>query len=157
MKKILVLGLGNEIRGDDAIGIVIARKIRENFSGNSLIDVKETEEMGLSLLDFIVGYDELILIDSTQTGKSPPGTVYELSDKDLKLLTGLPPHFVGISEILAIGTTLNLKMPIKIKIFAIEVKDPYTITTTMTKDLSQKIPNISIKIVDYINNVIKNY
>lgn len=157
MKKILLLGLGNEIRGDDGIGIVVTRKIRENLQNSDFIDIKDTEEMGLSLLDFISGYEELILIDSVQTKKVLPGTIHELDEKDLKSLRGLPPHFVGISETIAIGKTLGIKIPSKIKIFAIEVKDPYTITTTITNDLSKKVPYIVTKISQYIQHIIKNY
>lgn len=151
------MGLGNQIRGDDAIGIILAKKIRDEIGENNIIDIKDTEVMGLSLLDFISGYEEVILIDSIQTLKVPTGTVLELNEKDLKSLSGLSPHFVGIPEILAIGASAGLKIPSKIKIFAIEVKDPYTITTTLSEELSTKIPSIVKRIKDYIIKAIKNY
>jgi len=76
-KKVLVLGLGNDILGDDAVGLNIAREIRKRLSASDPMEVRETCEMGLSLLDDIVGFEELVLLDAVQTGRAPPGFVHE--------------------------------------------------------------------------------
>ena len=57
----LILGIGNPILTDDRVGIEIAHKIKED---NSKLEVIETSEAGISLLDLVVGYDKLIIIDS---------------------------------------------------------------------------------------------
>jgi hypothetical protein len=45
-------------------------------------------------------------------------------------------------------------MPKEIKIFAIEVKDPYTIRTTLTDELSFQLPTIMQKLTEEIKKII---
>ena len=51
--KVLLLGLGNDILSDDGVGLHIVREIRNRLNGREDIDVIDTCEMGLSLLDMI--------------------------------------------------------------------------------------------------------
>jgi len=140
--KILLLGLGNDILTDDAIGIHVVRAVRQRVADMKNVDVHETMEMGLALLDFIVGYHALVLVDSIQTGKAPPGFIHEINDASLKLLPGPTPHFLGVGETLALGRKLGMAMPARVKIFAIEVADPFTLGTEMTSALQRALPEV---------------
>lgn len=146
--KILVLGLGNDILTDDAVGLNLVRALRDEFAGNETIDFCETQEMGLALLDFIVGYREVVIVDSIQTGNVPPGTVHELDADGLKTLTGRTPHFLGVGETLALGNKLGLPMPEQVTIFALEVADPFTLSTKMTPALEQAFPQALCRIAE---------
>jgi len=123
--KTLVLGMGNDILTDDAIGILV---------------VRETMEMGLALLDFVVGYDTLILVDAIQTGRAAPGHIHEITPEQLKLLPDRTPHFLGVAETLLLGRRLGLAMPTRFRIFAIEVGDPFTFGTEMSAALKRALP-----------------
>ena len=141
-KKLLLLGLGNDILTDDAIGLHVVQELQRELSGHPAIDVRETTEMGLALLDFITGYSAVVIVDSIQTGKAAPGSVHELDVGALQQLTGRTPHFVGVSETLALGRQLGLAMPEQVKIFAIEVEDPFTLGTTLSPALQAALPTI---------------
>lgn len=140
--RVLLLGLGNDILRDDAIGLHVAREVRRRLDGIEGIEVRETCEMGLVLLDYIVGFDDLVLVDAIQTGKSAPGSLCEFDGDDLKLLPAVSPHFLGVGETLALGRKLGLAMPQRVKIFAIEVEDPFTVSTQMTPALQRAMPNL---------------
>jgi len=140
--KILLLGLGNDILTDDAIGLKVVRRLRESLAGDDQIDVRETMEMGLALLDFIVGYQAVVIVDSIQTGQARAGTALEVDAAGLKQLTGRTPHFLGVGETLALGRTLGLPVPSRVKIFAVEVEDPFTLGTAMTPALQSALPGI---------------
>jgi hydrogenase maturation protease len=133
--KLLLLGLGNDILTDDAIGLRIAAALRERFADDRNITVAETAEMGLSLLDFIVGFDTLVLVDAIQTQKAAPGFVHEVDGDDLQTMPAISPHFLGVGETLALGRKLGLAVPRKVRIFAIEVQDPFTVGTRLTPAL----------------------
>jgi len=45
----------------------------------------------------------VVIVDSIQTGKAAPGFLHELDATTLNQLTGHTPHFVGVSETLALG------------------------------------------------------
>jgi len=142
--RILVLGLGNDILTDDAVGLLAVRELRAGLAGRHPlpIDVCETTEMGLALLDFLVGYQTVILVDAIQTGRAPVGTVHELDAPALRRLAGVTPHFLGVGETLALGRQLGLPMPTRVLILAIEVADPFTVGTTLTPPLQAALPAI---------------
>jgi hydrogenase maturation protease len=144
--KVLLLGLGNDILTDDAIGLNVVRRLREPLAGNAQIDVRETMEMGLALLDFIVGYRAVLIVDSIQTGQAPPGTIHELDAASLKRITGRTPHFLGVGETLALGRQLGLSVPDCVKIIAIEVEDPFTLGTQMTPALQDALPLVAQRV-----------
>ena len=128
--KTLVLGLGNELLSDDAVGILAARKLKEICDGQ--VEVIESDISGLALLELFVGFEKAIIIDAIQTGKSSPGTIYELKPSDLGNVFAPSPHYTGLPELLALAKELQLEFPTEILIFALEVGDPYTIGGGLT-------------------------
>ena len=140
--RLLLLGLGNDILTDDAAGLHAVRRLQSRLAGHPAIDVRETTEMGLALLDFITGYSVVVIVDSIQTGREAPGFLHELEAAALTQLTGRTPHFLGVSETLALGRQLGLAMPERVKIFAIEVEDPFTLGTAMGPALEAALPGI---------------
>jgi hydrogenase maturation protease len=141
-EKLLLLGLGNDILTDDAVGLHVVHELQRELAGHPAIDVRETTEMGLALLDYITGYRAVVIVDSIQTGRAAPGSLHELDATALKQLTGRTPHFVGVSETLALGRQLGLAMPEQVKVLAIEVEDPFTLGTAMTPALQTALPGI---------------
>jgi hydrogenase maturation protease len=140
--SVLILGLGNDVLTDDAVGLHVARALRERLAGEPNLAVEETCEMGLALLDFFVDRRVVILVDSIQTGRVPAGTVHEVDAGELKQLTGRTPHFLGVGETLALGRTLGLAMPESVRIFAVEVADPFTLGTEMTGAVREALPEV---------------
>ncbi len=57
--KTVILGLGNPILTDAAVEIKIAQKFKEE---NPKLEMIETSEAGIALLDLITDYDKLIII-----------------------------------------------------------------------------------------------
>jgi hydrogenase maturation protease len=151
--KVLVLGLGNDLLTDDAIGLCVAGELRSRLAGHPSIHVRETTEMGLALLDFLTGYDAAVIVDSIQTGQAPPGSIHELDAASLKQLTGCTPHFLGVGEALALGRQLNMPVPAQVRIFAIEVEDPFTLGTQLTPDLQTALPGIVERIAAVVSAI----
>ncbi len=141
-QRVLVLGLGNDILCDDAIGLRVTREVRRQLRPDEAIDVEETEEMGLCLLDHMSGYGDLVLVDSIQRGTVPVGTVHEIHADDLRSLPCTAPHFLGVGETLALGRQLGLPMPDRVRILAIEVEQPYFLSTEMTPPLQRAFPDL---------------
>jgi hydrogenase maturation protease len=143
---VLLLGLGNDILTDDAIGLLIARQLAGELAGEPRVAVQETQEMGLALLDFLTGREEVLLVDAIQTGSVPAGTLHELDASSLKNLTGRTPHFLGVGETLALGRELGLPMPARVRIFAIEVADAHTLGTQLSPAVAKALPGIVARI-----------
>ncbi len=145
--KCLVLGLGNALVSDDAIGLRVAAAARQELAQLPSVTVLEAEEVGLALLDLVVGFDRLLLVDAIQTGKAVPGSVHEWESGANNPIAALSPHFLGIGEVLAMGRELGLAVPGQVKIFAVEVQDPFTLGTRMTPVLETALPDIVRRVV----------
>lgn len=76
LKKILIAGVGNELKQDDAFGIEFAKKFRDVVSDVSHIVVMEVGIGGIHLVQELhAGYDILVLVDAVAWGEQP-GHIY---------------------------------------------------------------------------------
>ncbi len=71
--KTLVLGMGNPILGDDGVGVRIAQEVQVALPADAGVDVSEACVGGLSLMERMVGYDTVILVDALCTGSRASG------------------------------------------------------------------------------------
>ena len=142
----LVLGIGNPILTDDGVGIKIAQKLKEEKPD---LEVIETSEAGIALLDLIAGYDKLIIIDSIKTEQGKPGELYKLELKDLKpAMDFSSSHGIGIATAFELGERLGYKMPKPVSIYAIEIKDNSTFAEECTQEVEERIPFITRQIIE---------
>ena len=140
--KTLILGLGNPILSDDGVGIKVAQQIREEIK-DPQITVTESSEAGLNLLDLIIGYDQVIIIDAIQTRGGKAGQVYRLEPENFSFARHLSSsHQVNLISALELGKMLNLAMPQRTTIFAVEAKDVINFSEKCTPEVERAIPEV---------------
>jgi len=138
--KTLVLGVGNPILSDDGVGIRVAHEVANQLNSTQ-VTVVETSAAGLSLLDSIVGYDRVIIIDAIQTEKGEAGQIYRMGAEDFSSTKHfVSPHQVNLATAMELGKMLNLAMPQEITVFAIEAKDITTFSEKCTPEVEKAIP-----------------
>lgn len=136
--KTLVLGIGNPILGDDGIGCYVARELaRKVISEDVAVEVVSLD--GLALLEHILGYRRLIVIDAiiTDTGV---GQVYQLKPEDLKESTNLPAllHQVNLATTIQLGRRLFPdEMPEEIILFAVGIQGIANVTEEITAEVKK--------------------
>jgi len=141
--KTLVLGVGNPILSDDGVGIHVARIIRDRRLPD--VDVEELPAGGLELLDCVLGYDAVVIIDAIQTRGGKPGDFYQMEEKDFeKTVHGASPHGVNIATALALGREIvPERMPRRIVFVAVEAADLVNVGETLTPRVQAKLPEIA--------------
>lgn len=151
--KTLLLGLGNELYGDDGVGIHVVRRLKEEAaekdSTASLfrdVDLEECSLSGLSLLDVIVGYDRLIIVDTIKKGSPEPGKIHLLGENDIRALPGPSPHYVSIPQAIEIGRQIGLRVPTEIRIVAVEAKCIYSLGENLSPRMRARLPVIVRKV-----------
>lgn len=151
MKRI-VLGLGNSIRGDDGVGLVLTKALRKRLG--DCADFVCTEEMGFSLLDYLSGFDEAIIIDSIFTRLKEAGELhlFELSEFDQK--PGRSNHYVGLPELEILAKSAGIPFPGKVYLIGVEVEDPFLIQPHLSQDLEKKIPEILERIEQHVTSLL---
>ena len=138
--RILVLGLGNDILGDDAVGLLAARRLRALLPES--VDVVESGGSGLDLLDVLEGYDRAILLDAILTGKHPPGTILEFSAEDFKKDDCPSPHYAGLPTVIQLAESLGIRFPSIFQIVAVEVENPYEVLEGLSQPVETALPAI---------------
>lgn len=149
--RILVLGLGNDILTDDAAGLIVARLVRERLAGESEVEVRESMEMGLTLLDHVSGFQKLVLIDSIQTRTAPPGHIHTYPLEDYRGLNLSTPHFLGLADTFSLAKRLGLPMPDEADVFAIEANDVLTLSVSMTPEVERAVPVAVEMVVEHVH------
>ncbi len=75
--RVLVAGMGNDLRQDDGFGIAVIRRFAEDGVPEG-VQVYESGIAGIGLVQELMdGYETLIIVDATDRGEEP-GTIYLL-------------------------------------------------------------------------------
>jgi len=138
--RILVLALGNDLLGDDGVGLEAARQIAGQVDGS--VEVVETGKAGLALLELMEGYERALLIDSVVTGRHPPGTVIEFSPEDFRKVVAPSPHYAGLPEVMEMAHRLQIPFPQHIRILAMEVLNPYDFRIGFSEPVQEALPQL---------------
>lgn len=139
--KVLVLGMGNPILSDDGVGLLIAERLRERLPG---VDVAASAMIGVGLLDQIIGYDQIFVIDAMIAPNGELGSLKKIfpagTDGTLHLFSS---HGVGFFELMELGKLLGYAMPAVGGIYGIGINSPVAFGETLSRELSEKIPKLT--------------
>lgn len=116
---LLIIGIGNEYRSDDAAGLIAARKIKSY--GLKGIQVIENNGDGADLIEKWTGRDKVILIDAVRSG-SEPGTIHEFTAPGSIIPSELfkfSTHLFSVPQAIYLSASLG-NLPKDLKIFGIE-------------------------------------
>lgn len=153
--RTIVLGMGNPILCDDAVGIRLARDLSARLRGGAGIDaaidiVEECSVGGLNLLDLVSGYDRLVVFDSIKTAGSNPGTWYRMTGESFRETMNLTNvHDANFTTALELGRRMGAHIPPpgNVHIFAVEIVDNTTFSESMTAELESAYPEYSREII----------
>lgn len=110
-RRVLVAGMGNDLRQDDGFGIVVVRRFAETGVSED-VQVLEAGIAGIGLVQELMGdYEALVIVDAVDRG-GQPGTVY-LLEAEVPALEEISPE--SRQEILA---DMHLTVPSKALILA---------------------------------------
>jgi len=151
---VLLLGMGNPILRDDAVGIRLARLLQQRLGDRpGLSVVPECSVGGINLLDVIGGYQRVVVLDSIKTGHEPAGSWYRFTASSLRETMHLSSvHDANFMTALELGRMLGLPLPTddEIHIFAVEVDDNITFDERMTDALEAAFDQIAREIGDEV-------
>lgn len=85
--RTLVLALGNPIRSDDGVGIVVLRCLEKDPRVPSAVDLLEGGTKGLELVSYLSGISRLLVLDAVDVGAAA-GTIVSIRGSDLCSLPG---------------------------------------------------------------------
>ena len=158
-KKLLILGLGNPILSDDAVGIRIVEEMRVALR-DADINTKDVELTtgcfgGLHIIDAIRGYEKVVIIDAIYRG-GEPGTLYRLSIDELNGTARLSsPHRINLPAAISLGRKIENEgdIPEDITIYAVEAKNLTEFSENLSPEIEEKLANIVKEIIREIFDI----
>ena len=144
--KTAVVGIGNPLRKDDGIGIILVEKLREEKISNIVCIDGGTG--GIQLLPLLSKYDRIIIVDAVYFNGKPGETkIFRLDEiKVDRIKNLLSIHMMDVIQVIQLYGKLEGKIP-DITIFGIK---PYD--TSPGTDLS---PVLEEKLLDIKDRLIK--
>ena len=142
----LIAGLGNPILGDDGVGWVVAQKVEERIgSDHPSVKVECYALAGISLMEQMIGFECVILIDSLNTGNYAQGEVVTFTLDSLEDLTyghSASAHDLSLKKALLMGRSMDAKLPDDQNVFvvAIEARHVYDFQESLTPEIEASVP-----------------
>jgi hydrogenase maturation protease len=150
---ILVIGMGNAYRSDDAAGLIAARRIKEQATEFCAV-IEHTGE-GAALMELWKGADRVIVIDAMRSGAAP-GNVSRFDATRRPLPATMhrdSTHAFSLPEAVELSRTLQ-QLPRQLIVYGVEAQNfepgtnlsaaielaMQTLVERVLQEVSQKVP-----------------
>jgi len=164
--KTLVLGLGNPILNDDGVGVRVAEAVQSALPPDSAIEVSEASVGGLELMERLLGYERVILIDALHhparevpAGQHPfasrgrnPGTIHRMTLDDLRGIShtqhSASAHDTSLITALDLAGRMGYALPGEVIIYAVEVENIIDFGEEPTSAVAAAIPQVAAAVLE---------
>ncbi len=116
---VVVIGIGNRLRGDDGAGVAVAERLRGHVP--RWVDVVACDEEPSRLMDAWKGADTAVLVDAVTSG-SPAGTLHRFDAgrrpvpaQEFRSST----HAIGVADTIELARALG-RLPRRVLVYGIE-------------------------------------
>jgi hydrogenase maturation protease len=152
----LLVGLGNPIMGDDGVGIYVVKRLKEKAQGGADLEFKELSLGGLGLVEEMLGYETVFIIDSAaSSGKA--GRIHEFSPEQLKETQyASSPHATNFATALELFKRLEAsEIPNTIRIFTIDINPKFRFSEALSPPVQRaalELAELIAKEIGHIGN-----
>ncbi len=170
--KILIVGLGNPILGDDGIGWHVAEAVSRRIGvplGDAplpglsppkpqRVTIERYSLAGLSLMERLSGFDYVILIDALNTGWYPQAKIVHFTLADMDDLTyghSASAHDVSLKSALQLGRRMGEPLPPDdhIHIVAIEAQHVYDFQEGLSPRIAEALPEAVQTVIQLLEQI----
>ncbi len=162
MPKILIVGVGNELRQDDAFGLLVARELIKNKEYPSNVMVQEIGIGGIHLVQELhAGYDILVILDAVSWG-GKAGDIYWRS-ADTSDINELPKaekrnfladmHYTTPVRALMLAKAVNV-LPPEVYILGCEALTTAEFEMVISNEVKEAIPKAIAQINTWLETTI---
>lgn len=148
--RILILGIGNYLMGDEGIGVHVANRLQKEVSLPG-VDVVDGGTGGFHLLEYFEIYETIILVDAT-LDNNPIGTIRLIKPRFAQdFPKAMSTHDIGLKDMVSALQLLG-KMP-TIHLFVVSIESLQQQGIELTKDIEKVIPELIDKIKELVLQV----
>jgi len=141
-----VLGLGNPLLSDDAVGLRVAAALEQRLADDPAGDVLvvTSSRAGFELIDLLAGATHAIIIDSLEVPDPAPGRIRRL---DLEQVAGsgrlVGGHDVSVAVAFELAAALGIPMPQSVEIYGIEAAETREFGERLTAEVEAAVGRLA--------------
>ena len=158
LTRTLLLGMGNPILSDDAVGVRLARDLGAALAGTPGLEVvPECSAGGLALLELLHGYDRVVVVDSIKTRGGRPGDWYRFTAAALRETMNLRNvHDANFATALALGRRLGHPLPAdeEIHVLAVEIEENREFSESLSPALERAYAGVLAGMLDELRSLV---
>ena len=155
-KKVLVLGMGNEILTDDGVGIKLIYELQKLII-HPQVSFDTLSIGGLEIIEFLSPYSTVIILDAIKTLDGIPGSVYRLVPDDFKSTLHIDNlHDISFLNALRVGKKLGINTPSNIQIVAIEIVEDLVFSDEFTPQVQARWDDIKKEVIEIITSILRD-
>ena len=135
---VLVMGVGNMLRGDDGFGVAVLDEVgNRNLPGN--VDLLDAGTSIIDLMEELNGRRKVVVIDAVRGGQTP-GTLYRFSPEDVaaEAVPADSLHQVGLLETLRLAELVDCR-PEQVVIIGAQPEDT-SLKIGLTEAVAAAVP-----------------
>ena len=154
MKKLGVIGLGNPLRRDDGIGIVLLDKLVKRKQDLPLnIEYIDGGTGGLNLIHLLSRFHTVVFLDAAYCNKKAgEGELFDLKEvKNNRISLSSSTHDSDILKVIQLLSELS-QNPTNIFFFGIQPKDT-SMGTSLSKELQQNINGLIDQVISTLKSL----
>ncbi|MGB4126225.1 MAG: hydrogenase maturation protease [Dethiobacteria bacterium] len=152
-RRLLVLGLGNYLCGDDSIGFRLAEKLSSSYF-HPQVDIINGGTVGMGLLYLFEEYSDLMIVDAIDVGAAP-GRIFQFQIADIEKMSGaasVSNHQEGAANLLRCAKLIGT-LPSQATIIGIQVKK-IAHEVGLSEELNKKLKEIAENITKEIDRYV---
>lgn len=141
--RTLVLGLGNPILGDDGVGWQVVTELQRQENGAVGVEMDCLSLGGLRLMERMLGYERVILVDALVSEADPPGQVRVLpldALPDPSASHTVSAHDVSLQTALEMAQRLGWETPSQLWVVGISVTPNFDFSETLSPAVAAALP-----------------
>lgn len=146
-ERTLILGLGNRLMADDALGLEAVGALEAHYELPEGVDTLDGGTGGLPLLGRLGDYGRVLVVDCVALGHAP-GTVVRVEGTDVpRVFSGrLSPHQLGLVDVLG-ALELQGRVPERLTVLGVEPE-----RVELGLDLSPSVRESLPRLVEAVEN-----
>ena len=139
--KTIVIGLGNPILGDDGVGWRVAEEVHNLLDPALHIDVDYLSLGGINLMEHLIGYERVILIDAFFSDEEPGSiNVSKLQEiPNYSAFHTTSTHDTSLQNALKLGKDLGADLPEDVIVVGITTKRVYDFSEELSPPVEKAI------------------
>lgn len=150
--KMIVIGLGNPILGDDGVGWKVADEVMKQISAppdtgtyesGNVVDVGYLSLGGIGLMEHLIGYDCAVLIDSFISEAEDVGSILIRKLNDLPNYSAFhitSAHDTSLQNAIQLGKSMGAKLPAEIMVIGIATRPIRDFGEVLSAPVAEAVP-----------------